>query len=346
MAASVADDLIDNEASVEEARSTMFEHLTRGRSPIRTAVGVDYADPELQTRAIGDAIYSRMTGTAPQGAARGLAHRSMLDLMEQFPLGRYGLHSVDALHVMIEAKKLAYADMLRWVGDGRFGPAPVTALLDKARATTRARLIDSSTAAANVEPAVLDGVTNRAGGDTVYLCAIDRHGNIASLIQSIFGGFGSGLVPAGTGFALHNRGALFTLEPGHPNVPAPGKRPLSSMSPTVVVRDGRVAFVAGSNGGPRIITSVLLSVLNALDFGMDVAEAVSAPRFHHQWLPDRVSIEQNGVTPEIAEELKRMGHTVNIGGRQGTAHSIMIDAAGRRLGAPDPRDRDAGAVGN
>jgi gamma-glutamyltranspeptidase/glutathione hydrolase len=162
---------------------------------------------------------------------QGIAALMMLDLMEQFPLREYGFASAPSLHVLIEAKKLAYADMLHYVADPRFGAVPVGELLDKAAARARARLIRPESAAARVKPSVVDSVTTRYGGDTIYLSAIDREGNIVSLIQSIYQGFGSGLVPSGTGFALQNRGALFTLDEQHPNVLAPRKRPLHTIIP-------------------------------------------------------------------------------------------------------------------
>ena len=141
----------------------------------------------------------------------------MLNLMEQYPLGEYGFHSTNAMHVMIEAKKLAYADMLRYVGDPRFSKVPVDALLSKPRAVERAKLIDAAKAACQVEPATLAGVTDAQGNDTIYMSVIDKDGNIVSLIQSNYSGFGSGLVPPGTGFMLQNRGGLFSLEKGQPN---------------------------------------------------------------------------------------------------------------------------------
>src|SRR5262249_51525418 len=143
----------------------------------------------------------------------GVAALIMLNIMEQFPLEQWGFHSAKALHVMIEAKKLAFADLLRYIGDPNFSRLPVDTLISKSHAEKRARQIDMKRANPNVEPAHLPGFTNSSGNDTIYLCAIDAQGNIASLIQSIYAGFGSAIVPDGTGFALHNRGALFTLEP-------------------------------------------------------------------------------------------------------------------------------------
>src|SRR5262249_18915271 len=156
---------------------------------------------------------------------QGMAALSMLNIMERFPLAEYGHNSVKALHVMIEAKKLAYSDLLRYVGDPRYAKVPVERLLAKDTAAARASLIASSKAACTVVPTELAWLASLPGADTIYMSAIDREGNMVSLIQSNYGGFGSGVVAPGTGFALHNRGALFSLERGHPNALAPRKRP-------------------------------------------------------------------------------------------------------------------------
>jgi len=130
------------------------------------------------------------------------------------------------------------------------------------------------------------------------------------------------------------------------NVARPGKRMLSSMSPAIVAKDGKVIAVVGSPGGRTIINTVLQVIINLIDFNMHIQAAVDAPRFHHQWLPDRLSIEENGVSAEVREALEGMGHTLRVGGRQGTAHSLSVDpVTGVRTGAPDKRDRDAGAAG-
>ena len=203
--------------------------LSRDEGGMMTAADLREFKPEwvdpVSTTYRGWTVYELPPNT------QGIAALLMLDLMEQFPLGEYGFQSVDALHVMIEAKKLAYADMLRYVGDPHFAKMPVGALLDKSYAGKRAKLIDPEKAATCVEPSVFDGLTNSKGGDTIYLSVIDKDGNIVSLIQSIYAPFGSGLVPSGTGFALHNRGALFTLDETHPNALAPRKRPLHTIIP-------------------------------------------------------------------------------------------------------------------
>jgi gamma-glutamyltranspeptidase/glutathione hydrolase len=277
---------------------------------------------------------------------QGVAALMMLDLMEQFPLAQRGLHSPDAVHVMIEAKKLAYADMLRWVGDPRFGPSPVPALLDKTRATARARLIDPRRAAARVQPDHLDGVTNRPGGDTIYLSAIDRDGNIVSLIQSIFQGFGSGLVPAGCGFALHNRGALFTLDPGHPNQLEPGKRPLHTIIPAFMQKgDVRIGF--GIMGGFNQAQAHAQFVAHVADYGLDLQEALEAGRFTKPTFAGLDVCIEATVPEATRRALVERGHdVVTVPPRTGVfgyGQAVMSDGTGVHYGASEPR-HDGAAI--
>jgi gamma-glutamyltranspeptidase/glutathione hydrolase len=277
---------------------------------------------------------------------QGVAALMMLNLMEQFPLGDYGLHSVEALHVMIEAKKLAYADMLRYVGDPQFVTSRSPALQDKARATHRARLIDPARAASRVEPSVLDGLTTSSHGDTIYLAAIDRHGNIASLIQSIFAKFGSGLVPAGTGFALHNRGALFTLEAGHPNVLAPRKRPLHTIIPGFM-RKGDVRIGFGIMGGFNQAQAHAQFVANIVDFGLDLQQALEAGRFTKPTF-DGCDVSLESLVPESARRgLVALGHDVEVvpprTGTFGYGQAVLDAGTGVHFGASEPR-HDGAAI--
>jgi gamma-glutamyltranspeptidase / glutathione hydrolase len=277
---------------------------------------------------------------------QGIAALMMLDLMETAPIARYGLHSVDALHTMIEAKKLAYADMLRWVGDPRFAAAPVPALLAKARAAQRATAIDMQRAAADVEPDRLAGLTTGAGGDTVYLSAIDRDGNIVSLIQSIFHGFGSGLVAPGTGFALQNRGSLFTLEPGHPNELAPGKRPLHTIIPGFM-RKGDVRIGFGIMGGFNQAQAHAQFVANVADFGLDIQQALEAGRFTKPTFAGLdVSVEET--IPDASRRgLAARGHQVMVVPPRthvfGYGQAVMSDGTGVHYGASEPR-HDGAAI--
>ena len=278
---------------------------------------------------------------------QGIAALMMLDLMEPFPLREYGFASAPSLHVLIEAKKLAYADMLQYVADPRFGAVPVGELLDKAAARTRARLIRPESAATRVKPSVVDSVTTRYGGDTIYLSAVDREGNIVSLIQSIYQGFGSGLVPSGTGFALQNRGALFTLDEQHPNVLAPRKRPLHTIIPGFMQKGGlRIGF--GIMGAWNQAQAHAQFVANIVDYGMDIQEALEAPRFTKSTF-DGVDVSIEALIPEaVRTELKRFGHDVTVvpprSGAFGSGQAVMSnDATGVHFGASEPR-HDGAAI--
>jgi gamma-glutamyltranspeptidase/glutathione hydrolase len=277
---------------------------------------------------------------------QGLAALLMLDTMEAFPLGEYGFHSCRALHVMIEAKKLAYADMLRYVGDPRFGDVPVATLLDKRAAQTRARRIDPARAAASVEPSVVAGLTTSVGADTVYLCAVDRHGNIASLIQSIYEGFGSAIVPAGAGFALHNRGALFTLEEGHPNELAPRKRPLHTIIPGFMHKDDvRIGF--GIMGGWNQAQAHAQFVSNIADYGMDIQQALEAGRFTKATFSGTDVCVEALVPEAVRADLSALGHDVTtIPPRTGTfghGQAVMSTGDAVHFGASEPR-HDGAAI--
>jgi gamma-glutamyltranspeptidase/glutathione hydrolase len=278
---------------------------------------------------------------------QGIAALMMLALMEQFPLREYGFASASSLHVLIEAKKLAYADMLHYVADPRFAAVPVGELLDKAAAKARARLIRPESAATRVKPSVVDSVTTRYGGDTIYLSAIDREGNIVSLIQSIYQGFGSGLVPSGTGFALQNRGALFTLDEQHPNVLAPRKRPLHTIIPGFMQKGGlRIGF--GIMGAWNQAQAHAQFVANIVDYGMDIQEALEAPRFTKSTF-DGVDVSIEALIPEVVRaELKRFGHDVTVlpprSGAFGSGQAVMSnDATGVHFGASEPR-HDGAAI--
>jgi len=277
---------------------------------------------------------------------QGLAALLMLDLMEQFPLADYGFHTTRALHVMIEAKKLAYADMLRHVGDPRFGAAPMAALLSKSAAKARAARIDPRRAAADVRPSSLAGLTTSVGADTIYLCAIDKDGNIASLIQSIYEGFGTSIVPPGTGFALHNRGALFTLEANHPNVLAPRKRPLHTIIPAFMQKDGvRIGF--GIMGGFNQAQAHAQFVSNVADFGMDIQQALEAGRFTKPTFTGADVFVEALVPEPVRAELAALGHdVVTVPPRTGTfghGQAVMDDDRGVHFGASEPR-HDGAAI--
>ena len=277
---------------------------------------------------------------------QGIAALMMLNVMEQFPLAEYGFHSSRALHVMIEAKKLAYADMLRHVGDTRFSQPPVGAMLDKAYAKQRASGIDPRLAAHDVQPSIFEGLTTSSGHDTIYLSVIDRHGTIVSLIQSIYEGFGAGIVPRGTGFALHNRGALFTLDESHPNALAPRKRPLHTIIPGFMKRgETRIGF--GIMGGFNQAQAHAQFVANMVDYGMDIQQALEAGRFTKATFSG-ADVNVEALVPEsVRNELTALGHEVTVvpprTGTFGHGQAVMSDGSGVHFGASEPR-HDGAAI--
>jgi gamma-glutamyltranspeptidase/glutathione hydrolase len=280
----------------------------------------------------------------PQG--QGIAALTMLNLMEKSPLGEYGFHSAQALHVMIEAKKLAYADMLEYVGDPRFAPVPVADMLDKKLAAARAKLIDPAHAACTVLPSRFPGITDAQGNDTIYLTVVDRHGNIVSLIQSNYMGFGSGLVPKDTGFMLQNRGALFTLEPGRPNTLAPRKRPLHTIIPAFM-KKGDVQIGFGIMGGWNQAQAHAQFVADIADYGMTIQQALEAGRFTKGTF-EGCDVQIEALVPEpVRAELTSLGHDLEVIAPRsnvfGFGQAVMSTKGGVHFGASDPR-HDGAAI--
>ncbi len=277
---------------------------------------------------------------------QGIAALMMLNLMETFPMREFGFHSTHAMHVMIEAKKLAYADLIRYVGDPRTGPVPVREMLDKTRAVERATLIDPRWAQCQVQPSKLERVTDMQGHDTIYMTVVDRDGNMVSLIQSNYSGFGSGLVPAGTGFMLHNRGALFTLAPGRPNTLAGRKRPLHTIIPAFREKDGtRIAF--GIMGGWNQAQAHAQFVADVADFDLTAQEALEAGRFTKATFGG-CDVEIEPTVPEpVRDALLAMGHKLYVTPPRsyefGYGQATVSRPDGVHLGASDPR-HDGAAV--
>ena len=271
---------------------------------------------------------------------QGIAALVMLNLMERYPLADYGFQSTRAMHVMIEAKKLAYADMLRYVADPHFSNVPVAPLLSKQRAIERARLIDPKKAACEVEPSRLEGLTTAQGGDTIYLSAIDRDGNIVSLIQSLYSSWGSGIVAPDTGVMLHNRGALFTLAPGHPNLLASHKRPLTTLIPAFMSKDDvKIGF--GIMGGFNQAQAHAQFVSNVADFGLDVQEALEAGRFTKGSF-EGCDVDVEELVPATTRsELAALGHEVTVvpprSGTFGYGQAVMSNGAGVHFAGSEPR---------
>ncbi|HWR15265.1 MAG TPA: gamma-glutamyltransferase [Terriglobales bacterium] len=276
---------------------------------------------------------------------QGIAALIMLNLMEQFPLGEYGFHSVRALHTMIEAKKLAYADMLRYVGDPKFSAIPVAQMLDKTHAAERAKLI-GETPNCKPEPSQFAGLTGSKGNDTIYMTAIDKDGNIVSLIQSNYSGFGSGLVPKGMGFMLQNRGALFTLNPNQPNTLEGHKRPLHTIIPSFMEKGNtRIGF--GIMGGWNQAQAHAQFVANIVDYGMNIQQALEAGRFTKSSF-DGCDVQIEELVPQATRDaLTKLGHQVETVPRRtpifGYGQAVMDNGTGVHFGASDPR-HDGAAI--
>jgi len=287
----------------------------------------------------------------PQPSSGGVVLLETLNMLEGFPMPDMKQGSAASLHVMIEAMKRAYADRARYLGDPAFVSAPVATLITKEYAARQRASIDLDHATPWTD--ALSAVPPREGSNTTHFSVVDSQGNAVSNTYTLNFSYGVGLVAEGTGVLLNNELDDFTAAPGasnayglvgfEANLPGPGKRPLSSMSPTIVLKDGKPVLVTGSPGGSRIISTVLQVIVNVLDYRMDVSAAVAAPRLHHQWLPDEVRIER-GFAEDTLAGLRAKGHRLVEPMGQTSANSIAVTPNGL-LGAPDPRTRGAEAAG-
>jgi gamma-glutamyltranspeptidase/glutathione hydrolase len=287
----------------------------------------------------------------PLSSSGGVVLLEMLNILEGFPLSDMKQGSAPELHVLIEAMKRAYADRARYLGDPAFINAPVLALTSKDYAAKERASIDLDRATPWTD--ALSALPPREGSNTTHFSVVDSLGNAVSNTYTLNFPYGVGLVADGTGVMLNNELDDFTAAPGasnafglvgfEANLPGPGKRPLSSMSPTIVLKDDKPVLVTGSPGGSRIISTVLQVIVNVLDYHMDVAAAVDAPRLHHQWLPDEVRIER-GFAEDTLAGLRAKGHLLVEPMGQTSANSIAVTPNGL-LGAPDPRTRGAEAAG-
>jgi gamma-glutamyltranspeptidase/glutathione hydrolase len=288
----------------------------------------------------------------PLPSSGGTVLLETLNILEGFELNERPQGSVDSLHILIEAMKRAYADRARYLGDPAFADAPLARLTSKDYAARLRGTISMDRAATAKEVAAAPAAP-REGSNTTHFSIVDRFGNAVSNTTTLNFSYGVGLVAQGTGVLLNNELDDFTAAPGaanayglvgyEANLPGPGKRPLSSMTPTIVLKDGKVVLVTGSPGGSRIISAVLQVVVDTVDYGIDAAHAVAAPRVHQQWLPEEVRVEL-GFPDDVLAGLRAKGHVVVEPLGQTSANSIGTTADGW-LGAPDPRSRGATAAG-
>jgi gamma-glutamyltranspeptidase/glutathione hydrolase len=301
--------------------------------------------------------------SAPPPSSGGTTLCLVLNVLEGYPLGDWGFQSTPALHHLAEALRRAFVERNAWLGDPAFVDNPVERLLaDEHASAVRASIRgDRATPSSGLRAGEPPGGSIQ----TTHYSIVDRAGNAVSVTTTLNGAFGARVVAGRTGILLNNEMDDFTASPGIPNLYglvqgranaiAPGKRPLSSMTPTVVSRDGRPLLVIGSPGGPRIISTVLQVILNLVDHGMTVAEAIAAPRVHHQWLPDVLFVEPGAGSERVREELEAMGHAIEESRPWGEAAGILVGgaalgpqlpaAAPRYYGASDPRSPLATAAG-
>ncbi|ARJ41641.1 gamma-glutamyltransferase [Pantoea alhagi] len=284
----------------------------------------------------------------PPPSSGGIHIVQILNILENFDLAKMGFGSADAMQVMAEAEKYAYADRSEYLGDPDFVKVPWQALTSKAYAKSLAQQIDIAKArpSTEIKPGKLAPYESN---QTTHFSVVDKQGNAVAVTYTLNTNFGSGIVAGKSGILLNNEMDDFSARPGTPNVYGlvggeanavqPGKRPLSSMSPTIVAKDGKTWLVTGSPGGSRIITTVLQMVVNSIDFGMNVAEATNAPRFHHQWLPDQLRVEK-GFSPDTLKLLSAKAQNVEVMPAMGSTQSIMIGPDGMLYGASDPRTVD------
>lgn len=293
----------------------------------------------------------------PPPSSGGVAVIEMLNILEGFDLKKMGHNSADYLHILTEAMRRAYADRALHIGDPNFNPdMSISELTSKEYASLLRETIDREKASVSDSANFSAAHLRPESPQTTHLSVVDRNGNAVSMTYTLERSYGSKIVVEGAGFLLNNEMGDFNPIPGHtdsrgligtaPNLVAPEKRMLSSMTPTIIARNGKPLLVIGSPGGRTIINTVLQVVLNVVDHGMDVARAIEAPRIHHQWLPDITSFERWGISPDTKKLYEDLGHQVRFINNQGQAMGIYIDAEQEVLfGGADSRSYDGRAVG-
>ena len=334
-----------------ETARLLAEEMRRGGGLITEADLAQYVAMEREpvTTTFHDFTYIGM----PPPSSGGTAIAEMLNILEGFDLASMGHGSADYYHLLAESMRRTYRDRAQYLGDQDYVDVPVEWLTSKEHAEQLRGDIDMEKAGRSYA----DEIYNVAEGEhTTHYSVVDGDGMGVSVTYTLEQGYGSKIVVDGAGFLLNNEMGDFNPMRGvttrggligtTPNLVEPGKRMLSSMSPSIVARDGELFAVVGSPGGRTIINTVLQVILGVTVFDMNIQEAVNATRMHHQWLPDRIRLEGTASQSAI-QDLRDRGHEVESRGRQGTAHSIMVDPeTGDRLGAPDPRGEDAGAAGH
>jgi gamma-glutamyltranspeptidase/glutathione hydrolase len=285
----------------------------------------------------------------PPPSSGGVALIQLLKSIESYNLKEYTWHSGDLIHLMVEAERRVYADRATYLGDPDFYPVPVSTLLSSDYNQQRMSNFNPNLATPS-ESISAGQLPFLESDETTHFSIVDPEGNAVAITTTINGGYGSKVFVGGAGFLLNNEMDDFSIKPGVPNMFGlvggeanaidPGKRMLSSMTPTIVEKDGKLLMVLGTPGGATIITSVFQTIVNVLDFGMGMQESVEASRFHHQWTPDYIRIEDKAFDSKTVKKLRDMGHTVKKTGKIGRVDAILILKDGRMEGGADPRGDD------
>ncbi|WP_394353966.1 gamma-glutamyltransferase [Adhaeribacter swui] len=285
----------------------------------------------------------------PPPSSGGIALMQLLRLVEPYNLRKYGWNSVKSVHLLTEAERRVYADRSEYLGDPDFFKVPAKALLDTVYLASRMQDFNAkqATPSASIKPGNLTPYEHE---ETTHYSVVDKAGNAVSVTTTLNGGYGSHVVVDGAGFLLNNEMDDFSAKPGVPNMfglvgtsanaIAPGKRMLSSMTPTILERDGKLFMVVGTPGGSTIITSVFQTILNVLDHDMSMQEAVNAKRVHSQWLPDEIRYEDDALSATEIKKLKKMGHTLKDTRAIGRVDAILVLPDGKLEGGADPRGDD------
>ncbi|AEK61999.1 Gamma-glutamyltranspeptidase [Collimonas fungivorans Ter331] len=300
--------------------------------------------------------------SAPPPSSGGVVICEIMNILEGYPMQNLGFRSAQAMHYQIEAMRHAYVDRNSYLGDPDYVKNPLARLLDKAYATKIRSAIDPHKA--GVSQDIKPGVEPHEGSNTTHYSIVDKWGNAVSVTYTLNDWFGAGVMASKTGIMLNDEMDDFTAKIGVPNMYglvqgeanaiAPGKRPLSSMSPTIVTKDGKTVMVVGTPGGSRIITATLLTMLNVIDYGMNIQEAVDAPRFHQQWLPEATNLEPYTLSPDTQKILEGWGQKFTVPQPFNHVAAILVGAPSlggkpvgknRFYGANDPRRNSGLALG-
>lgn len=300
--------------------------------------------------------------SAPPPSSGGITLMETLNILEGYNLGKMGDRSADSIHLTVEAFRRAFFDRAELLGDSDFSQIPVAQLIDKKYADGWRQSVDMMRATDSKDvhrpsgfgeldrPAALHPpFTGHESSNTTHYSVVDERGNAVAVTTTLNESFGSAVTAGKLGFVLNDEMDDFTSKPGVPNgygliqgeanAIAPGKRPLSAMAPTIVLKDGKLLMVLGSPGGPRIISTVANILMGVIDYGLDIQQAVNAPRFHHQWQPDEIDIEKTGISPDTIKLLQVRGHKIKTEGYWSDGECIAVDPkTGELLGAPDGRN--------